>query len=220
MEAILINYMNARERYLAVYSDENRKELDHVPSFVQYVTTDFINQHEDALFELWEGELYYNLRLDPPMVLGIDAVFNDMPGVVSCNAVELEDKDGTMYSVGLNAQVGREGSTYYNRGLLNSMENLDRLRSAMKITNHDADIKTTADFYEKADPHIFSVPAIGGIFDTMWMAMTMPVFAYNYRKQTPLYYETIKFYAEIVRTNVEAIINATGKSTRDLEHIG
>ena len=72
----------------------------------------------------------------------------------------------------------------------------------------------TLDFYEKVGPRIFPVPAISGIFDTMWMAMTMNDFAINYRKKTKLYYEVIKFYGELCENNVQGIIDASGNRAK------
>ena len=179
--------MNARERFLAVYSETERKKLDKVPSFVQYVRHEFIGAHEEELFGNYADELYYNLRLDAPLVLGFDAVFSDIPHSNSMTSAELEDKDGTKHSVGLNGQISKQNSSFYNKGLLYSMDNLDRLRSAIIHVDAQNAIRSTLDFYEKVGSRIFPVPAISGIFDTMWMAMTMNEFAINYRKKTKLF---------------------------------
>jgi uroporphyrinogen-III decarboxylase len=54
---------------------------------------------------------------------------------------------------------------------------------------------------------------MGGIFDTMWMAMGMKEFGRNYAKRTKLYYQTIQFYGEIMAKHIEGIINAVGNRT-------
>lgn len=206
--------LNASKRYLAVYSNAERKNLDRVPSFVQYVRSEFILQHEDEMLGNYSGELLYNLRLDAPMVLGFDAVYSDLPGSINIHAVELEDKDGKRYPVGINGQISNVDSTFYNRGLLFSMENLDTLKSAVYFPDNRVQIQTTLDFYEKVSDLIFPVPALNGIFDQMWMGMTMTEFARNYRKKSKLYYEVLNFYAEICEKNVQGIIDASGRRAK------
>ena len=39
--------MNAKERYLAVFDDDNRKKLDHIPTFVQYLRPEFIQLYKE-----------------------------------------------------------------------------------------------------------------------------------------------------------------------------
>ena len=118
--------MNATERFLAIYSESGRKKLDQVPSFVQYVKPEFISMHEEELFGGFSGDLYYNLRLDAPLVLGFDGVFSDIPHSISGEGVEVEDKQGQKHSIGLNGQYGSLGG-FYHGGLLNSIENLDKV---------------------------------------------------------------------------------------------
>ncbi len=38
--------MNAKERYLSVFDDDNEKKLDHVPTFIQYIRTDIDTHHD------------------------------------------------------------------------------------------------------------------------------------------------------------------------------
>lgn len=201
--------MNPKERFLAVYSETERKKLDRVPSFVQYVRPEFISQNEDLLFGSYQEELFYNLRFDAPLVLGFDAVFADIPHSASCSQVELTDKAGKKHITSTSGQVSKEVGQFYNQGLLFSMENLEKLRETLKISDASDSIRKTISFYESVSNKIFPVVAIGGIFDDTWMAMGMTDFSINYRKKTRLYSEVLKFFAEVMIGNVQGLIDAT-----------
>jgi uroporphyrinogen decarboxylase-like protein len=202
--------MNARERFLAVYSDTERKKLDRVPKFVQGVKMEFSTNNEEKMFDDFEGELFYNTQFDAPYVLGFDAVFAGVPGSVQCDSIEVEDPDGNKHMINSSGQVGRKGSSFYNKGMLYEQDNLDRLWATMKKIDNSKSIKQTLDYYDSISEKIFPVKMVGGMFDTMWMAMQMKHFSRNYRKKTKLYYDVIKFYAERTKMNVEGIIEATG----------
>ena len=202
--------MRPSERYMAVFDETARKKLDRVPTHVQGVLDQFFTMNEDALLDDYDGELTYNLKFDAPYILGFDAVFAGMPGSLQCSGVEVEDKEGNRHHIGMSGQVGKKGSTFYNKGLLTSLENLNALWATVKEVDHSKEIESTVAFYESISDKIFPVPMVGGIFDTMWMAMGMKDFSRNYRKKTKLYTEIIRFFGENMITNIEGIVNATG----------
>lgn len=205
--------MNARERFLAVFSNEDRNKLDRVPTFVQGILGGFISKNENALFDDYNGELLYNADFDAPLVLGLEAKFSGFPNPIYHEPFQLIDKDGTKYSTGIGATVGKEGSTYYHRGLLWCLENLDTMRNALKIMPMEQlkpQLESTFTYYEKIGHLIFPVPFMGGIFDTMWMAMGMAEFSKHYRQRDKLYLETIRFYGENMCTVIEKTIEAIG----------
>jgi uroporphyrinogen-III decarboxylase len=209
--------MNPRERFLAVFSDTERKKLDRVPTFIQGVLGGFIDKNESALFDGYEGELTYNPGYDASIILGYDGQFAGIPQPISHDSIELLDKDGKKYPTGLGAQVGKEGSTYYHRGLLWCIENLETLRQAVKIMPTEQlkpQLETTFKYYEDMAKIFFPLPYMGGIFDTMWMAMGMNEFSKHYRKRDNLYFETIRFYGENMCTIIEKTIEATGSRAK------
>ena len=83
--------MNARERYLSVYSDEMRNKMDRVPTFVQYIRDEFISQHENELFNKNKEQLFNLPYFDAPRVLGFDSVFAGFPSSVSIRPIRFED---------------------------------------------------------------------------------------------------------------------------------
>jgi hypothetical protein len=204
---IFESQMNPKERFLAVYSDTDRQKLDRVPTFVQSVKEGFITKHEDALFADYNGELLYTFIFDPALVLGFDAVFADVPSSVTCKPINYKLPDGKKIQIGMSGQISKEGSTFYHGGVLQSLEILNQLWANIKVQDHSKDIKNTKDFFDSVSRLIYPVPMIGGIFDTMWMAMGMNEFSKNYRQKSKLYYQIIKFYAEITTKNVEAVVD-------------
>jgi uroporphyrinogen-III decarboxylase len=51
---------------------------------------------------------------------------------------------------------------------------------------------------------------VDGIFDRVWQSMGMIQFSRNFRKNTRLYRELIRFYAEIAEMKIIGLINASG----------
>ncbi len=203
--------MNPRERYLAVFDEDARQDLDQVPTFTQGVKPRFYQKYEEELFgDMDFGQLTYNLKFDPPIALGFDSVFGGIPSSVKVKQTEMTDEKGNKHKVGLSGQVGKKGSTFYNKGLLFNQDNLDNLKAnTQKFDNSEA-IKQTIDLYEEVSDKIFPVVMVGGIFDRVWMGMQMKYFSRHYRKKTKLYKDIVKFYAQVMKWNVEGLIEATG----------
>jgi uroporphyrinogen-III decarboxylase len=202
--------MNPMDRFLAVYDDEKRKNLDRVPSFVQDVKPDFFAINEEAMMDDYEGELTYSTKYDAPIVLGFDSVFSGIPGSCKTDNVEVTLDNGEKTTVGMGGQVSREGSSYYGGGALTSLENLEALSSTLKKVDSSKAIKANMEYCESIRDRIFPVTMIGGIFDRVWQAMGMKTFARHMRKRTKLYQGIVKYFAEISKMNVQGLIDATG----------
>lgn len=204
--------MDARERYLAVFDDNARKKLDRVPTFVQYIRDEFIFQHKDDLFPNNKEPLFNSQRFEAPRVLGFDAIFAGFPSSLSFKAIRVEDDKGNKFRINESGQVTRKKTQYYEGGHIHSLEILDDLRANFKRVDRSAEIKRILSIYEKFASTIFCVLQVEGIFDRAWQAMGMTLFSRHFRKRTKLYRELIKFYAEILRINIEGLIEATGGS--------
>jgi len=202
--------MNARDRYLAVYDDNARKKLDRVPTFVQYIRDEFITQHKEELFPKNKEPLLTNQYFEAPRVLGFDAVFAGFPPSVSFKAIRIEDDKGNKIRINESGQATRKKSEYYAGGYIHSLEILDNLRANFTRVDRSEGIKKVLKIYEKIAPTIFSVLQVEGIFDRVWQAMGMSVFSRHFRKRTKLYRELLKFYAEILRANIQGLIDVTG----------
>jgi hypothetical protein len=203
--------MNPRERFLAVYSDSERKKLDRVPTFVQGVKGEFFTQNEEAMMESYEGELLYNMQFDPSIVLGFDAQFAGFPGSTQCDPIDITLPTGEEIKITASGQYSRKNSTFYQGGAITSIEVLDKLWANLKFVDRTTEIESTAKYYDDISKIIYPVPMVGGMFDTMWMAMGMGEFSKNYRKKTKLYYETIRFYTEITKHNVQGMVDVLKK---------
>ncbi len=203
--------MNPRERYLAVFDEDARQKLDRVPTFVQGVKGGFIEKYEERMFDGFPMEkLTYNVGYDAAIVMGFDSVFSHIPNSVKCSGVTLKDKQGNEHKVGISGQFGKKGSTFYHKGLLFTQENLDELWSSVERIDNSKSIEAQVKEYESVSGKIFPVPAVGGIFDRVWMGMQMKYFSRNYRKKTKLYKDVVKYFAEIMLWNIEGLIEATG----------
>lgn len=201
--------MNPRERFLAIFSDTERKKLDRVPTFVQGVLSGFIQQNETALFDNFDGDLTCDPGFDAPLVLGFDSKFGSVPGAFTNDPIILLDKEGNKFETGVNATVGKEGSTYYNKGLLWCPENLEKIQAALHPVNNPNTIKQHFNHYDNLSKVICPVPFMGGIFDTMWMGMGMGDFSKHYRQRSKFYLDVIKLYGDMMLTTVEKVIETT-----------
>lgn len=205
--------MDPKTRFLSVFTDD-RNKLDRVPTFVQGVLAGFINKYESQLFETFDGELIFNTMFDAPLVLGFDAVFADVPHVVGCKAFKVVDDQGVEHVVGLGGQREHKGSSFYAGGMVTTMEVLEQLEANLVVNENPRAARETLSFYEQVERLIFPVPKISGIFDTTWQAMGFTPFAKEYRKNSNLYKGVIKFYANVTKTNVQKLIEATGGKFR------
>lgn len=203
--------MNACERYLAVFNDDDRKKLDRVPTHVQYIRDEFVIQYKDALLENYKGKLFNISYFDIPLVLGFDAIFVSFPSSVKINSIKIEDSKGNILRIKESGEAVHSDSPYYQGGYIHSMEILDKLRANLKKVDRSKQIKRVISQYEKFSPLIFPVLMVDGIFDRVWRSMGMSLFSRNFRKKTKLYRELINFYAEIMKIKVEGLIEATGK---------
>jgi hypothetical protein len=202
--------MNARERYLAVLDDDKRKMLDHVPTFVQYIRPEFTALNREK-FENMIVPFESNWsRFTEAYFMGFESVFGDVHPGLRVSRVEVEDKNGEKVLVAWNGQPPAKKLGYYKKGLFFSIENLNKVRETLRKVDDSSEIKKSMDHYEKIGPYIFPVIELGGIFDTLWQSMGFSNFSYHHRKNSKLYRELIKYFAELTLIRVQAVIDATG----------
>ncbi len=201
--------MNARDRYLAVYSDSQRKYLDRVPIFVQNIKEEFIAQHQNAIFENYKGKKFNNYYVDAPLALGFDAIFAPFPLSLKTKPIKVTNDKGQSFKIGEDGQAIKRTSTYYAGGHINSLEVLNELINNTEKINNIELIQKTIARYNLLSPEIFPVLMISGIFDRVWQAMGMELFSRHFRQKSKLYEELVKFYAEHTLYNLEQFIEAT-----------
>ena len=202
--------MNAKERYLAVFDDNTRKNLDHVPTFVQYIRPEFVELHKQKFVNMNVPFQSHISRFKYAYIMGFESVFGQVHPGLRVSQVELEDEKGEKVIAAWNGQPPAKKMGYYKRGFFFSLENLYKVQDTMRKMDDSVEIKKLMDYYERISPYIFPVIALGGIFDTLWQSMGFNNFAYHYRKNSKLYQEIIKYFAELALIRVEAIIEATG----------
>lgn len=203
--------MNNRERYLAVYDEKERKKLDRVPTHVQYIRQEFIDANKERILKDYKGILFNDLYYDIPLILGFDSIFASFPRSVKIKSVKVEDGNGNIIRIGEDGEAIQQKTAYYEGGYIKNLEILNELEANLKILDNNMLIKKTISRYEKLSPYIFTVLQLEGIFDRVWKSMGMSTFSYHYSKNTNLYRELIKFYADLAQINLEGLINATGK---------
>ena len=70
--------MNAKERYLSVFDDEKRKSLDRVPTFVQYIRSEFTELHRKK-FENMRLPFHSDVsRFTEAYFMGFESVFGNV----------------------------------------------------------------------------------------------------------------------------------------------
>jgi hypothetical protein len=202
--------MNAKERFLAVFDNAKRYKLDRVPTFVQYIRQEFVKLHRPRFASVEVPFPATISRFKNAYIMGFESFFGHVLPGLRVSQVELEDEKGEKVLVAWNGQPPIQKLGYYERGLFHSLENLYKVKETMRKVDDSEEIRKLMNFYEKLSPHIFPVLAFGGIFDTLWQSMGFNNFAYHYRKNTKLYQEIIKYFAELARIRIEAVIEATG----------
>jgi hypothetical protein len=204
--------MNAFERYLAVFDDQKRKNLDRVPLHVQYIREEFIEKHKSELIKNYSGILYGNLYYDIPMILGFDSVFAPFPSSYKIKSLKIGKKNDKVLRIGENGQLVKHKTAYYEGGYIKTLEILETLESNLKLVDSTNQIQKVIHYYEKLSSKIFPVLMIDGIFDRVWKAMGMIEFSRHYRNSSKLYKKLINFYANLTKVNIEGLINATGNA--------
>ena len=203
--------MNSYERYIAVYDDSERKKLDRVPTHVQYIREEFIAKNKESIFKNYDGKLFNDLYFDIPMILGFDSVFAPFPQSLKFKSIKINNGEGKSVRIREDGQPIRHKTSYYEGGYIKTLDVLNKLRASLKIVENYELLNKIIARYEKISPYIFPVLQIDGIFDRVWKSMGMSDFSYHFKKHTALYRELIKFYAHLTQTNLEGLINATGK---------
>jgi len=208
--------MDARERYLAVFDDIMRLKVDKVPKFVQYIREEFISKHIHKLNLDLTNEFLNMVYFSVPFELGFDAVFAPFPLSVKVNRVKIKLENGKSLFIGEDGQRTLRKTSYYEGGFIDSIDILDDLKANLKLVDKSKDIQKILNNYEKISKKVFPILMVDGIFDRVWKSMGMANFSRHYRKNSKLYRELIKFYAEIMESNIRELINATKDQARIL----
>ncbi|MHA2473433.1 MAG: uroporphyrinogen decarboxylase family protein [Promethearchaeota archaeon] len=202
--------MNSKERFLAVFDSYKRKKLDRVPTFVQYIREEFVKLHRPQFRNVEVPFPSTISRFKDAYIMGFESVFGHVLPGLRVSQVELEDENGEKVLVAWNGQPPIKKLGYYERGLFFSLENLNNVKETMRKVDDSEQILQLMNYYEKISPHIFPVIAFGGIFDTLWQSMGFNNFAYHYQKNSKLYQEIIKYFAELTHIRIQSFIDATG----------
>lgn len=200
--------MNAQELYLAVYDDDARKKLERVPTHVQYITDEFIELNKQTILSNYKGPLYNNLYFDIPNILGFDAIFSPFPPSFKLRKIKIKDDNGKTIRIGIDGQAKRK-SSYYETGYLKSIEILDALKANITRIDISDQISNVLDFYEQFNSKIYPILTVEGLFDRVWQSMGFTTFSLLFRKRDKLIVELIDFYAELIKINIEGLINAS-----------
>ncbi len=202
--------MNARERYLAVFDDKARKNLDKIPTHVQYIREEFISKYKNEITKNYDGKIFNNEYFDIPLALGFESIFAPFPPSFKIKSLRLRDENGKLVIIKETGQAMKQKSTYYEGGFIHSNVILNELWTNLKEVDNSKNILKVITQYEKLAPFIFPVLIVEGLFDRVWRSMGMSLFSRNFHKKTKLYQKLIKFYAELTELNIEGLISATG----------
>ncbi|MFX0106558.1 MAG: uroporphyrinogen decarboxylase family protein [Candidatus Hodarchaeota archaeon] len=203
--------MNARERFLAIFEDKARKNLDKIPTHVQYIRNEFISKYKTEIMKNYHGDLFNNVYFDIPYILGFESVFAPLPLSFKVKPLKLRDENGKLVKIKESGQSMRQYSSFYEGGFINSIDILDDLWTNLKKIDNSEYIKKIIELHEKLAPLIFPILTVDGIFDRVWKSMGITHFSLNFQKKTKLYYKLIKFYTELAKLNIEGLIEATGE---------
>ncbi len=91
--------MNAKERYLAVLDDNKRKELDRVPTFVQYIRPEFVELHQQKFVNKMVPFKSDISRFKDAYFMGFESVFANFHPGLRVSRVEVEDEKGCIKKI-------------------------------------------------------------------------------------------------------------------------
>lgn len=197
--------MNSKERYISVYNERNK--LDRVPTFVQHFLNDFIDLHKDTIIANKGPAPFDNPYFDIPYLLGFESIFAYIPSPLKFRLTKVKLEDGSTVRIKEDGQPVSRQSSYYEGGYITSLDILNDVKANQRIYEREKNMKQTLAIHDEASPKIFPVLAVDGIFDRAWQAMGMSDFSRNFHKKTKLYQELIKFYAEITKIKIQALID-------------
>lgn len=215
--------MKAYERYLAVFDDKERKKLDRVPNFIQYIRQDFIREHRAKLRADFRGKysiptfsppIICTSRYRVPKMLGFESIFASSIPSAWVSPIRIKTETAKRVFIGASGQGSSIGG-YYNEGYIQTLEILDRLLNNMKIRNVRKGNKFLYRQYHKISDEIYPILQVSGIFDRVWQAMGIKQFSIHFRKKTKLYRELVQFYADIMMINVQGMIDALQSLGKD-----
>ncbi len=217
--------MKAYERYLAVFDDAERRKLDRVPNFVQYIRQGFIKEHRALLRMDFSGKfsipnypspILWSSHYRIPTIIGFESIFAGCIPSAWVRPIRIKIDNGKKVLIGASGQGPSKGG-YYKEGYIQSIEILEKLRKNMKVRDVTKWNKTLFKQYDRISNIIYPILQVEGIFDRVWRAMGMNQFSIHFRKKTKLYRELVKLYGDLMMKNVEGMINAIhslGKSCK------
>ncbi|MHA1111457.1 MAG: hypothetical protein ACTSRE_10180 [Promethearchaeota archaeon] len=203
--------MKAFERYLAVYDDYQRRNLDRVPNFVQYIRQGFIKEHRGQLRTAFTGKytipkstsiIARSSRYRVPMMLGFESIFAGAIPSAWVTPIKIKTESGKRIFISASGQASSIGG-YYKEGYIQSLEILNRLQNNMNIRNVKRGNRFLFRQYHKIADIIYPILQVEGIFDRVWRAMGMKQFSIHFRKKTKLYRELVQFYSDLMTENVQ-----------------
>lgn len=205
--------MNAKERILAVYDKEKRKNLDQVPSHVQYTDPKFISKYQEYFSGRYNTDLF-SQYFGAPYVLGFDSVFAPYPSSIKFESIKITDKHGKKVKIGLNGQNIRQQTSYYEGGFVKSLDTLKKMRKNLERVDKTKEIKNVLRNYKKLESKIYPIVMTDGIFDKTWQAMGMVEFSKHFKRDSNLYRQLVEFYAKITELEIKRLIKASNDETR------
>lgn len=209
--SFIFQCMNAKERYLAIFDENQRKKLDRVPTFVQYLRPKFVELHRHKFENKSVPFNEWFFRFRSAYLMGFESVFADVhPGLRISQEVEVENEQGEKVLISWNGQKPETSMGFYEGGYFSSLENLYKVKETLRIVDDSEAIKKTMDQYDKISPYVFPVIGTSGIFDTLWQSMGFKNFSRHYRKNSKLYQELIKYFAELTLIRIQAVVDALG----------
>lgn len=205
--------MNAKERILAVYDEDQRKKLNKVPSHVQYVDPKFISRYQEYFSGRYDRDLF-SQYFGVPHALGFDSVFAPYPSSVQFKSIKITQKQGKKVRIGLNGQIIRQKTSYYEGGYVKSLDILNRMKNNLKKVDKTKEIKNVLRNYRTIENKIYPIVMTDGIFDKTWQAMGMVEFSKHFRNESELYKQLVKFYAKVMEMEIKGLIHASNKEKR------
>ena len=91
---------------------------------------------------------------------------------------------------------------------------MEQLWANTKKLDNVKSIQTTINYYDSLADKLFLVPKTGGLFSRVSLGMGYGEFSRNFRKNTKLYQEFVRFRAERLKDELQGLIDATGDKAK------
>ncbi len=133
---------------------------------------------------------------------------------VSTTPIEVMDKTGTKQIIDDEGRVYYKNSTFYDHGLVHSLEIVEQLWANTKKLDNVKSIQTTINYYDSLADKLFLVPKDRRSFQSSFVGNGLWRIFPQLSEKYETYQEFVRFRAERLKDELQGLIDATGDKAK------